>query len=442
MIAFSEGERKTSTKPEILLLTCEFPENDKCGNKTEEDSLQQRDSDKSQREQTIPCNLAVLAEEPHLLLSTVIEEAEQEQDSLDSLKEFIKLEHESECMGERTDTNADAAAVKANDNAAKSDDLLQPASETETRNGTQNETQNDAVTSAPRKTEPRATRSSDLVVNTFKNSAFDALLQTDVVTQLSFEPIEIEATTEYVNDTATLSTLPVAEKAVIINVDADEANAPKADRKSDAAPATAANKNAKESANTKPKYEAARQRKAARGDPKAPNEAEIKIALEIQELKQREEELRQQREEMQRLRLMKEAAETKTVCSDTCSIEIDGRCSPSSSELSTSDSYSGRMSLDSSFSSASKQSASNRSNHIRAKPFEVENDDSSAYSILIESPIEREMRVAREREEELRQAKNAAYSTKPVAGNDTFRIFASIFFRLYRCCVITHSQTI
>lgn len=161
------------------------------------------------------------------------------------------------------------------------------------------------------------------------------------------------------------------------------------------------------------------------------NEAEIKIAKEILELKQREEELRIMRQEMNRMnsmRMVKE--EIKAVPSDVSSVEIDGRCSPSSSEISTTESVSGRISVDSleSHSNCHSNSSSTSStdhphyNHhskvkrlsnMKVKPFEEKVSENIAYfnqgmnSLMKkqESPIEREIRILKEREEELRLEK-------------------------------------
>ena len=158
------------------------------------------------------------------------------------------------------------------------------------------------------------------------------------------------------------------------------------------------------------------------------NEAEIKIAKEILELKQREEELRIMRQEMNRMRVVKE--DIKAVPSDVSSVEIDGRCSPSSSEISTTESVSGRISVDSfeSHSNCHSNSSSTSStdhphyNHhnkvkrlsnMKVKPFEEKVSENIAYfnqgmnSLMKkqESPIEREIRILKEREEELRLEK-------------------------------------
>lgn len=167
------------------------------------------------------------------------------------------------------------------------------------------------------------------------------------------------------------------------------------------------------------------------------NEAEIKIAREILELKQREEELRIMRQEMNRINALRAKEDIKAVPSDVSSVEIDGRCSPSSSEISTTESVSGRISVDSleSHSNCHSNSSSSSTDHhlhhnyhnhhnkvkrpsnnnIKVKPFEEKLDhENVSYfnqgmnSLLKkkqESPIEREIRILKEREEELRLEK-------------------------------------
>lgn len=163
------------------------------------------------------------------------------------------------------------------------------------------------------------------------------------------------------------------------------------------------------------------------------NEAEIKIAREILELKQREEELRIMRQEMNRINALRAKEDIKAVPSDVSSVEIDGRCSPSSSEISTTESVSGRISVDSleSHSNCHSNSSSSSTDHhlnhyhnhhnkvkrlsnIKVKPFEEKLDQENVSyfnqgmnSLMKkqESPIEREIRILKEREEELRLEK-------------------------------------
>ena len=156
------------------------------------------------------------------------------------------------------------------------------------------------------------------------------------------------------------------------------------------------------------------------------NEAEVMIAREIIELKHREEELKIMRQEMARIQALRMTSGSKdspidgnkgsAVPSDVSSVEIEGRCSPSSSEISTTDSVSGRRSVDSLESSNCSSSSSgvghkiNRLNRIKVKPFEDKEEVASSaiqppFSKMTESPIEREIRITKEREEELRREK-------------------------------------
>lgn len=162
------------------------------------------------------------------------------------------------------------------------------------------------------------------------------------------------------------------------------------------------------------------------------NEAEVKIAREILELKQREEELRIMRQEMNRINTLRVKEDIKAVPSDVSSVEIDGRCSPSSSEISTTESISGRISVDSleSHSNCHSNTSNSSNDHLlhyhnhqnkvkrlsnmKVKPFEDKLDQecvsyfNQGMNSLMkkqESPIEREIRILKEREEELRLEK-------------------------------------
>lgn len=149
------------------------------------------------------------------------------------------------------------------------------------------------------------------------------------------------------------------------------------------------------------------------------NDTELRIVKEIIDLKQREEELKQMRQELMRIKSKQEKTSCNDVgggtsCSEVSSVEIDGRCSPSNSEISTTESTSGRISVDS-FDSGSNSSAGRNDNmgkktSIRSmKPYEEVIKDQSSYkktaSAQHESPIEKEIRLAKQREEELRKEK-------------------------------------
>ena len=175
------------------------------------------------------------------------------------------------------------------------------------------------------------------------------------------------------------------------------------------------------------------------------NEAEVRIAKEIIELKQREEELKAMRQEMMRLKakqqqqmIQHQQDPANTSCSDVSSVEIEGRCSPSNSEISTTESISGRISVDS-FESGSSGTAVRTEQTVRdlvsklgsttaadaevgkgkacaprsirsMKPYEELIKDQNTVSSKssnhpTESPIEREIRLAKERDDELRKEK-------------------------------------
>lgn len=190
-------------------------------------------------------------------------------------------------------------------------------------------------------------------------------------------------------------------------------------------------------------------RSTSNKDLREKNEAEVKIAQEIIELKQREEELKQMRQARLKIHSADSvssntssgekktsssnsstASVTKTTsCSDVSSVDIEtGRCSPSNSEISTTESVSGRISVDSfdsSNSSApriSSKVATIKNNIVASsirstKPYAPmeETTQVSTTQFTNESPIEREIRLAKQREDELKRQRGES----PGSLNDT-----------------------
>lgn len=399
------------------------------------------------------------------LLSTVIEE-EQEPDSLE---EFIKHEelitkHENElCLNESQpgDVEPPVASEEEPEIAVEAVEPLVslapveiPVDEIKCEANGCEPTECEQIIEKE-KCEDKTTNATgvetldSLVIPTFENSPFDKL-STDVVTQLCFEeietPLEFEADTSQSVDEIAAEVSPGDASPTSKEVREDVKTIPCAQpviASKSSQEAQVADGDVQKLARSKTQIGggvSSAKEKAKKAQMK--NEAELRIASEIKELKKREDELRRMREELMLAQqqasnssgdVTKESslespandaspASATAVCSDVSSVEIEGRCSPSS-EMSTTDSCSGRVSADSlesstcSLASAGGKAVARTSERIKVKPFEV-NEEAPIYEALQESPIEREIRSVREREEELRLAKASPTLTKQVSGNE------------------------
>ncbi|KAI1289349.1 hypothetical protein HDE_08773 [Halotydeus destructor] len=381
------------------------------------------------------------------LLSTVIEETEAEPDSLE---EFIK--HENDCLGKTTAEGSQLAAILSEEkNGQLAVDCEKDESVVKLIVG-----ESEACEKKPLDTDHREQVNSDEItaqqvddipsgmliesetlidalqekaikaevkddiftVNKFENSPFD-VLQKDFVTHLSFE--EIETPIEFRDDNLDNVEEVFVEKSEPETVSKTiEPELPAA--KGEPEMKAAQNDNLPKCLQQKPR---ARKMVIGLDGTKTRTEAEMKIAQEILEFKRREDELRSQREESAKVVQQQQLAgnEAKLVCSETVSSDTEGRFSPSS-ELSTTESYGGRnsaQSLDSStFSSSSitttiSTGKTDHLNDIKVKPLmdgandDDHHDDASSESKPVktenESPIEREIRMIQDRENELQSSK-------------------------------------